>query len=966
MSNTLIEIMKLGQSIWYDNIRRAMLSSGDLQKKVTEDDLRGVTSNPTIFEKAITGSTDYDEQLHALVSAGKSVSEIYEDLVIDDISRAADILKSVYDKTDGLDGYISLEVNPRLAHDTANTIDEATRLFKRLGRKNVMIKIPAAQEGLPAIEESIYRGVNINVTMIFSIENYEQVAESFIKGLERRAAEGKPVDHIASVASFFVSRVDTAIDTDIEARARQAATPAEKTELESLMGRAAVANAKLAYQKFKEIFHGERFAALKAKGAQVQRCLWASTGTKNPKYSDVLYVDNLIGPETVNTVPPQTYTAIRDHGRVALTLEEKLDESHAVIKRLSEIGIDLKAVTEKLQKDGLEAFVSSFDTLEQSIEAKRDALISGINERLNASLGQYTEAVNNAVKEADKGDAIRRIWRKDASLWKTEEEHQKIIKNALGWLNVADEMIGVEDDIIAFADQIRGPEGFKHVMLCGMGGSSLCPEVLRQTFGHQEGYPELLVLDSTDPDVLANFAERIDPAQCLFIISSKSGTTTEPLVFYKYWFDRVGQLKENAGENFVAITDPGTLMEKMATEDKFRRIFLNPPDIGGRYSALSYFGMVPAALMGLDLKKLLDRAERTIHSCAAVVPASDNPGARLGAMLGECARAGRDKLTLITDPKIAALGLWIEQLIAESTGKEGKGILPVAGEPLGPPSVYGDDRLFVSIAVERTESETEAKLKALEAAGHPVIHRTLADLYDLGEEFFLWEMATAFAGWRLGINPFDQPNVQESKDATKELLEKFTAEGKLVDQPVLVADGTLTIYTDEAERAELSDASTLDALRSHLSRVKQGDYIAMLDYIEETPEHDALIQAIRTRLRDATRCATTTGYGPRFLHSTGQLHKGGSDAGVFIQVTAPDHVDLPIPGRPYTFGTLKQAQALGDFRSLSSRGRRAIRVDLGPDQLAGLKRLQELIVEAVESKDEGGEMKAERVMSQAE
>jgi transaldolase / glucose-6-phosphate isomerase len=947
MSNSLIEIMKLGQSIWYDNIRRAMLSSGDLQKKIEEDDLRGVTSNPTIFEKAITGSTDYDEQMRALVSAGKSVAEIYEDLVTEDIGRAADILKPVYDKTDGLDGYISLEVNPRLAYDTAQTIDEAERLFKRLGRKNVMIKIPAAQEGLPAIEESIYRGVNINITMIFSIENYEQVAEAFIKGLERRDAEGKPVDHIASVASFFVSRVDTAIDTDLESRVRQAESPEEKARLEKLMGQAAVANAKLAYQKFKEIFHGERFAALKAKGAQVQRCLWASTGTKNPKYSDVLYVDNLIGPETVNTVPPQTYTAIRDHGKVALTLEEGLDESRAVIARLAGEGIDLKAVTLKLQKDGLQAFVSSFDTLEQSILAKRDALISGINERLQATLGQYEEAVSAAIKEADKGDVIRRIWHKDPALWKTDEEHQKIIKNALGWLTVANQMIGVEDDLIAFADEIRGPGNFKHVMLCGMGGSSLCPEVLRRTFGHQEGYPELLVLDSTDPDVLASFAQQIDLAHCLFIISSKSGTTTEPLVFYKYWYEQVGQHKENAGENFIAITDPGTLMEKMAIEDRFKRIFLNPPDIGGRYSALSYFGMVPAALMGVDLKKLLDRAERTIHSCAAVVPAADNPGARLGAMLGECARAGRDKLTLIIDPKISALGLWIEQLIAESTGKEGKGILPVAGEPLGPPSVYGDDRVFASIAVEGQDSETLAKLKALEAAGHPVIHRTLTDLYDLGEEFFLWEIATAFAGWRLGINPFDQPNVQESKDATKELLEKFTAEGKLEDQSILVQDGTLAIYADERTRAELPNASALDALRAHLSRIKPGDYIAMLDYIEETPEHDALIGAIRTHLRDATHCATTTGYGPRFLHSTGQLHKGGSDAGVFIQVTAPDRVDLPIPERAYTFSTLKQAQALGDFRALSSRGRRAIRVDLGADQTAGLKRLYELIAQAI-------------------
>src|SRR5918912_504258 len=664
MSNPLVEIMKLGQSIWYDNIRRAMLASGDLKKKLDEDDLRGVTSNPTIIEKAITGSTDYDEQMRQLVQSGKSVMDIYEDLVIEDIGNAADILKPVYDRTDAIEGYTSLEVDPGLALKPDETIEQADRLFNRLGRKNVMIKIPASQEGLPAITDAISRGINVNVTMIFSLENYEQVAEAFIKGLEKRAAAGQNVDHIASVASFFVSRVDTAIDKDLEYKARHADTPEEKARLEGMLGKAAIANAKIAYAKFKEIFHGPRFADLKAKGAQVQRCLWASTGTKNPSYSDVLYVDNLIGPETVNTVPPATYTAIRDHGRVELSLEEGLDECRALIGQLAEVGIDLKEVTEKLQRDGLSAFVNSLDTLFESIEAKRDALLSGINERMSAGLGKYADAVSAAIKEAEKGDVMRRVWRKDAALWKSEEEHQKIIKNSLGWLNVADQMIGVEDDLVAFADRLR-EKGFKHVVLNGMGGSSLAPEVLRRTFGKQEGYPELLVLDSTDPDTVAEFREKVDPANTLFVVSSKSGTTTEPLSFYRYWYAEVGKVKENPGENFLAVTDPGTKMEQDATNDKFKRIFLNPPDIGGRYSALSYFGIVPAALMGVDIRKLLDRAERVIHACSQVVPAGENSGANWGAILGECAKAGRDKLTVVADPRVSALGLWIEQLIAE-------------------------------------------------------------------------------------------------------------------------------------------------------------------------------------------------------------------------------------------------------------------------------------------------------------
>jgi glucose-6-phosphate isomerase len=656
-----------------------------------------------------------------------------------------------------------------------------------------------------------------------------------------------------------------------------------------------------------------------------------------------MYVDTLIGAETVNTVPPATYTAIRDHGTAALTLEQGLDESRQIFARLAEIGVDLKAVTEKLQRDGLDAFVKSFDTLAASIEAKRDALISGINERVSLSLGKYGDAVQPALKEAEKDDAVRRIWRKDAALWKSDEQHQKIIRNALGWLTVVDCMIGAEDELLRFAAEVRDA-GFTHTMVCGMGGSSLCPEVLRQTFGKQEGSPELLVLDSTDPDTIADFAARIDAARTLFIISSKSGTTTEPLTFYKFWFDQVKQKSGEPGKNFVAITDPGTLMEQMATEAKFRKIFLNPADIGGRYSALSYFGLVPAALQGLDVRKLLDRAERVVHSCSQVVAVSENPGARLGAVIGECAKAGRDKLTIVADARIASLGLWVEQLIAESTGKDGKGVVPVANEPLGSPSVYGEDRLFVSVAVGKLDSETDAKLRALEAAGHPVVRLALTDTYDLGEQFFLWEIAAAFAGWRLGIDPFDQPNVQESKDATKELLASFARDGKLQEQTQLATDNVLTVYADDSS---LAAGSVAEVVKAHLARVKAGDYVALLDYFEESDEHDRLVQQIRTHLRDATRCATTTGYGPRFLHSTGQLHKGGSDAGVFLQLTAQDKTDLQVPGEPYTFSVLKQAQALGDFRSLARRNRRAIRVELGADVSAGLQRLYELIREAL-------------------
>ncbi len=522
-------------------------------------------------------------------------------------------------------------------------------------------------------------------------------------------------------------------------------------------------------------------------------------------------------------------------------------------------------------------------------------------------LGPLADRLDAAIRAAEEAGVAKRIREKDVSLWKPDEAAQKMIRNSLGWLTVAQEMLGVADELIEFAETIRA-RGFQHVMVCGMGGSSLCPEVLARTFGRQEGYPELLVLDSTDPDTIARFRDQIDVERCLFVIASKSGSTTEPTVFQKFWYDEVSKRRENPGENFVAITDPGSPLVTTASELGFLRTFLNQADIGGRYSALSYFGMVPAALMGLDIREFLKRVD-------------SNQDLKLGVILGECANAGRDKLTFVIDPQIETLGLWIEQLIAESTGKEGKGILPVNNEPLGDPSVYGDDRVFVSISIG------EPTKKFLTDTDHPVIYRQLKDVYDLGAEFFAWEFATACAGWQLGINPFDQPNVQEAKDATRELLQEFTNTGHLPDEEKPVADD--------------------EAIRAHVKSIKPGDYVAFLNYVEEMPAIDGKFQDLRTLVRDRTRCATTAGYGPRFLHSTGQLHKGGPNTGVFFQITDDDKIDFPVPGEPYTFSILKQAQALGDFRALSSRGRRVIRIDVGKDILAGLDHVHEVILNAL-------------------
>src|SRR6266581_3485988 len=888
--NPLVQLREFGQSPWYDYIRRGLITSGELKSLIDNDGLMGVTSNPSIFEKAISGSTDYDHALRQIASNVTGIKEIYETLAVRDIQDAADLMSPVYQQSQTRDGYVSLEVSPDLAFNTQGTIEEAVRLHKAVGRANVMIKVPGTPEGLPAIEQLLSLGINVNVTLLFSIEVYEQVAWTFIAGLEKLAAKGGDLKKIASVASFFVSRIDTLVDSLLEAKLKEETNPVQKATLQSLIGKVAIANAKMAYLKFLEICNSPRFAALKAKGAKVQRLLWASTGTKNPKYPDTYYVDELIGPDTVNTMPAATFNAFRDHGRPRASLLEGMDEARATMSTLAECKIDMKQVTQKLLVDGARLFSDSFDQIMSVISRKRQELLGPKLIRQSYALGALDTGVQAKPKELRQTGFVRRLWAKDPTLWHSDPVHQKIIRNALGWLYITEQQVHHLPRIKGVAESVRAA-GFKHALLLGMGGSSLCPEVFRMTFGVVPGYPELHVLDSTVPAQVRSFEKRVDLAKTLCIVASKSGTTTEPLVFCRYFFERMRQIKgDRAGENFIAITDPGSLLEKLAQESKFRNILPGVPD-----------------------------------------------------------KEGRDKVTFVTSPAIWDLGAWMEQLIAESTGKEGKGIVPIDDEPLGPPEVYGHDRLFAYIRYSGgVDASQDTKVAALEKAGHPVVRIELADLINLGEEFFLWEIATAVAGSLLGINAFDQPNVQESKDFTKNFLDEYKKAGRLPEEePILTAAG-VKIYGDAANRQALKGAATLaDALKAHFARVQAGDYFAVNAYVERTDASHQALQAIRLRVRDKKKVATTLGYGPRFLHSTGQLHKGGPNTGVFIQITSDDAEDLPIPGEPYTFGVLKAAQALGDFLSLSKRNRRAIRVHLGADVNAGLKKLQAAIEKAI-------------------
>ena len=929
-TNPLRDLQTFGQSVWLDYIRRSLITSGELQRLVDEDGLQGVTSNPAIFEKAITSSDDYTAAIGELVRQGHSDPKaIFEALAILDIQAAANVLRPVYQRTRFRDGYVSLEVSPYLAHDTAGTIEEARRLWQRLSRPNVMIKVPATPEGIDAIRELTAEGININATLLFSTEMYARVADAYISGLETYARRGGDLSRVASVASFFISRIDATIDG--------VASP-------SLRGRVAIANARLAYQSWLDIHGAARWQVLALQGAQAQRLLWASTSTKDPAYRDVAYVEELIGPNTVNTIPPSTFEAFRDHGEPRLALTESVDAARETMEALARSGISMPRVTERLLDEGVQLFVEAFDSLLGAIERRRRAAQAPATNRLMfVAPDRIAGDLKAALDDWNANDKARRLWNGDASLWSGGDEGKW-----LGWLRIVREQLSSAGQLTEFSRWVAA-QGFTHALLLGMGGSSLCPDVLSRSFGRQPGFPEFHVLDSTDPAQIAAIEQRVDLARTLFIVSSKSGSTLEPNIFKDYFLARATAAGARAEQSFVAVTDPGSSMERSARGDGFRSVFAGVSDVGGRYSALTNFGMVPAAAMGLDVVRFLERTEEMVRACAADVAADQNPAILLGALLGVSANRGRDKLTLICSPGVASLGAWLEQLVAESTGKRGRGVIPVDREAPGALDVYGRDRVFVYIRLASdADAAQEQRVAALEDAGHVVVRITLSDLYDLGQEFFRWEMATAVAGSIIGINPFDQPDVEASKVATRELTSEYESAGALPREvPLLTSDG-ISVFADARYAAVLRSSAGFEKsaegyLRAHLARLDGGDYFALLAYLDMNDANDARLQRIRHTVRDQMRVATCLGFGPRFLHSTGQAYKGGPNSGVFLQVTCDDPADLAVPGRRYTFGIVKAAQARGDFQVLVERGRRALRIHLGTDVERGLEKVGDVI-----------------------
>jgi transaldolase / glucose-6-phosphate isomerase len=941
--NPLRELGEHGQSVWLDFLSRDFLRAGGLEKLIADDGLAGVTSNPSIFQKAIGHGDAYDEQIARVLASGwPSVTSVFEELAIADIREAADDLRRTYDVSRGADGFVSLEVSPHLANDIAGTIEEARRLWRAVGRENLMIKVPGMPAGLPAIRQLIGEGLNINITLLFSRDVYAEVVEAYLAGLEHLLSQGQPIDRIASVASFFVSRIDTVADKQLGERIKSASKAEERARLELLRGKTAIANAKLAYQLYQRLFAGERWARLKKAGARPQRLLWASTSTKNPEFRDVMYVEELIGPDTVNTLPENTLEAFREHGMVRDTLTEDVAAATQTLDSLERAGISLDKITADLVVDGVQQFSDAFDKLLASVAAKRARL-------LGDKLDTQTVAVEKALKgEIDKladdwrsTGKLRRLHQRQASLWSGHDEAKW-----LGWLDVVEAQLRNTDRLTALADDVRSG-GFRDAVLLGMGGSSLGPEVLAESLGSAPGFPKLHVLDSTSPAQIRAVEASIDPAKTLFIVSSKSGTTLEPNVLMEYFRARVAAAigEDRAAERFVAISDPGSALHQLATHDGFRALFDGVASIGGRYSVLSPFGMVPLAVMGHDVRGFLERAQTMVRSCGPDVPPEENPGAQLGLVFGCLAKRGRDKVTIVASPAVADFGAWAAQLLAESTGKQGKGLIPIADEPLGAPDVYGSDRVFVYLRHPASAARAQDDaIAALETAGQPVVRIEIADAGLLGQEFFRWEMATAVAGAVLGINPFDQPDVEASKVATRELTDAIEKRGTLpAETPVFRANG-IALYTDEGNAGALRQAganSTLQSwLQAHLSRLHPGDYFATLAYVERNAANIATLEELRTAVRDRKHVATCAEFGPRFLHSTGQAYKGGPNTGVFLQITADAAQDLAVPGRKATFGLIQAAQARGDFRVLAERGRRVLRAHIAGEVSAGLVEIE--------------------------
>lgn len=914
----LQDLHQLGQSTWLNYLRGNFIRSGELAERIRLG-IQGVTANAQVYERAITGSTDYDDGIKRAMAAGKPARLIHESLMVEDIQRAADVLHPVFEASQRRDGFVSFEMDPALLGDPRTAVAGVRHFSHLIDRYNVMVEIPATPAGIETIRALVADGVSINATHLFSIADYERVAEAYIAGLTEYLASHS-VWRITptAVASFSLSPIDGRVDAMLENAGRS-----------DLVGKTAISLAKVLYARFQQLFGTPEWEKL-SKGAPPLRPKWTRVTPRDFLNPETYYVNQLIGPDTVITFSPVVLNAFLREGRASESLTAGLDQARQHLAELEALGVSVESIAAELQRSHLSGSDRRFQSLVGAVIRKRDELDRAW-QPFSARLGDLAPKVDEGLQMLCHHQIVCRVWAHDHTVWKPKPTE---IANRLGWLHIVDTMADAVDRLTAFADNLI-EEGYTHALLLGMGGSSLAPELFQKTFGRPSrptnmpfSHLDVVVVDTTDADAIREAEAAVDLDRTVVIVSTKSGGTVETLSAFKYFYNRLAALlgTEQAGRRFIGITDPGSKIVDLAARYRFRELFINDPNIGGRYSALSYFGLVPAALVGVDIAELLERAavmaaNASLCHCDAI---GDNLAARMGTIIGRLAEAGRDKLTFISSPALASFGDWVEQLIAESLGKEGKGVLPVVNEPQAPLETYGADRLFVHLRLE-SDKHHDVFFNSLTEAGHPAITLRLKDTYDIGGQFFLWEMATAVAGHFMGINPFDQPNVEDAKVKARAVVAEYTAKGSL----------------PTGETSPLSPA----ALREFLDQARPGDYVTLQAYTQTTPAIDAALQGLRQAIHLRTGLATTAGYGPRFLHSTGQLHKGDRGNGLFIQFVSDAMEDLAIPDEAgaeassMSFNVLKKAQALGDAQALRDERRRVIAFDVGTDAATAIAEL---------------------------
>jgi transaldolase/glucose-6-phosphate isomerase len=809
-----------------------------------------------------------------------------------------------------------------------------------------MVRVPPTESAFAVVETMTADGFHVHVGPLFTVSGLARAAQAFVNGARRHLASGAGTDDLAALASFGLAPLEIAIDDALGEQIRE--SEADTSSAESLLGNGAVAVAKVGCRRQRQILDLGLGPELRGAGPRMMRLLWTDVATHDPRARDARYVESLIGPDTAVSMSLVSLRAFRDRGVVDATAGQWVDEAAELLGELEGSGIDIEAAGRELEVRVIDDQTDAYDALVIVLESAAGALAADPGGALAAAragapwISAAAEVPAGLVDGIGGGDSrpARRLWDKDASLWSDDPVTHEVIRNRLGWLDLVDSMRVECEPALRFARRVRDSD-VEDVVLLGMGGSSVCADVCRRIFG--AAY--FKVLDSTLPAEIRGVAGRIDPARTLFVVSSKSGTTIETRTLADHFYAQTTPMLESPGERFVAITDPGTPLEQVAHERGFQHLWLAPPDVGGRFSALSHFGVLPMALMGIDAAAVLESAWSMAVACSPEVELAANPGARLGYALHNAWAGGRDKLTFLCGEPVAPFAAWAEQLVAESTGKDGVGLVPVVDEPAAPAADYGDDRLFVAVRLAgEAGGAHDDLLEALEAAGHPVLRFVLEDRHEIGAEMFRWQVGIAVGGALMGINPFDEPDVQDSKDRTAALLAAEQAGEPVADRAPVDTGAGWAVFADLERDAELASRQRGDGLGSwlaaHLGRAELPDYIGLQAFIAADGRSRERLAKLRRLLGSRLGVATTLGWGPGFLHSTGQLHKGGPPHGLFVQITADDPEDLDCPGHGYSFGTLARAQALGDVQALQERGRRVLRIHLR-DAATGLDELVE-------------------------